>query len=375
MEGLAEVSGGSLSLTGHVDAIAPLGKTGTLLLDPLDLYISNTQPAGATVQITSGSTVTAGGSPDAMTSSWITPSVLTSQAANISLATSQDLFVSDPVTLTGAGQGLSLQAGRTLDIKASLTAPGILYLKADTAHRTTNPGSFIIDAAVSGGTVFLGSTSKLGITINKTVVSTGATPLITVACDCFINSNLSVILQAPGGMIEYGPATNGFNQTMLTHDESVFNAAVLRFGLSHDPILGTQALAGTLTLGSAAGPISLDKNSLDLNASGALIQPAGSFFTDVSTLTGSGGSASLNGGDNAISNLGPFTTTAGGFNLTAANPLTVTGALSIAGDLSVQGGGDVAVANPVTATGNIKFLAAHNLDIRTGGVLTTPGLV
>ena len=52
--GLAEVSGGVVSLTGKADAAAPLGTTGTLLLDPLDLFVSNVQPGG-TFAILSGS--------------------------------------------------------------------------------------------------------------------------------------------------------------------------------------------------------------------------------------------------------------------------------------------------------------------------------
>src|ERR1700727_2157671 len=42
--GTVEVSGGTLSLTGTVDASAPLGVTGSILLDPLDLFISAENP-------------------------------------------------------------------------------------------------------------------------------------------------------------------------------------------------------------------------------------------------------------------------------------------------------------------------------------------
>ena len=62
--GMAEVSGGAVSLTGKVDAAAPLGTIGTLLLDPLDLFVSNVQPEG-TFAIPPGSDVIAGGSPNA----------------------------------------------------------------------------------------------------------------------------------------------------------------------------------------------------------------------------------------------------------------------------------------------------------------------
>jgi filamentous hemagglutinin family protein len=276
--------------------------------------------------------------------------------------TTGDLNVTNPVV---SAANIELQAAHSVDVGTggNLTASGILYMKANTANNTVNPGDFTIDAPVSGGSVYLSSTSSLGITINQPVTSIGASPLITVACDCVINSALPVVLQAAGGMIEYGPATNGFNQTMLTHDESVFTASVLRFGLSHDPINGTQALAGSLTLGSTAGPISLDGHSLDLNASGSITQPAGSLFTNVATLTGSGGSASLNGGANAISDLGPFTTSGGSLILTAAGPLTITGALNAAGNVSLQTTDSLIVNSAVSSRGDVMLQAGEGLAV------------
>src|SRR6201996_3872294 len=42
--GFVEVSGGAISLSGQVDTSAPQGARGTLLLDPLDLWVSDVQP-------------------------------------------------------------------------------------------------------------------------------------------------------------------------------------------------------------------------------------------------------------------------------------------------------------------------------------------
>jgi filamentous hemagglutinin family protein len=392
--GLAEVSGGMISLTGHVDASAPVGKMGTLLLDPLDLTVSNTQPPDATFEITNTVNVSADGSPNATTNSWITPATLEGQTANVSLAATQDLLVSDPVLLTGAGQGLSLQAGRNITINASVTVPGTLYLKA-TAQNKADPGVLEITdkAPLSGGIVYLSSNSAVtssgpgttsAIDINAPVTSTGPSPLITVACDCNFSPGPSPgLLSAVGGTIEYGPATNGFPQVMLTHDESNLDASLLRFGLSHDPILGTQALAGSLQVGGTTtptGPISLDGHNLELNASGAITQLSGVTLTNVATLTGNAGSAVLNGGNNGIANLGPFTTSAGDFSLQAAGPLNVAGGLSVAGALTfnVQGDLNVTAANAilqagsdltlgtggnVTSVGNLQLLAGRNITI------------
>ena len=133
--GLAEISGGAVSLTERVDAAAPLGLIGTLLLDPLDLFVSDVQPDG-TFPIPPGPTVVAGGSPNAIMPSWISPAVLEAQTANISLGTTRDLFVNSPVTLTGTGQKLTLQAGHNLDVEANFTVPGNIVLNSHTDRLT-----------------------------------------------------------------------------------------------------------------------------------------------------------------------------------------------------------------------------------------------
>jgi hypothetical protein len=291
---------------------------------------------------------------------------------NVSLQATGDLSVSNPVV--AADSNIVMHAGHNLTISTPLSASGILYLKANTANDPANPGNFMINAPVSGGTVYLASTSNLGIKIDQPVTSTGASPLITVACDCLIKSDPplpQVLLQAPGGTIEYGPATNGFNQTIVTHDENVFEAALLRFGLSHDPINGTQALAGTLTVGDIAGAISLDGRALDLNASGAITQRAGTFFTDVATLTGAAGSANLTEVSNAIATLGAFSTTAG-FALVNNKPLLVAGPVQDTGGASTLAlttkTGDIALAGNVNATNVVDLISAGAIS-QTGGSL------
>ena len=287
----------------------------------------------------------------------------------VSLQAGTDLTVSNPVVVTDSD--ITLQSGHSLTIASPLTASGLIYLKANTANDPANAGSFQINAPVSGGTVYLSTTSPLGIGINQTVTSTASSPLITVACDCFIQSSLPVVLQAPGGTIEYRPATNGFNQTMLTHDESVFNAGLLRFGLSHDPLIGSQALAGSLVVGSAAGAISLDGHSLDLRASGNIGETQGAFFTNVGTLTGAGGSASFNGEFNDITSLGPFTTSAGDLSLTAAGPLNVAGAINATGNVTMQTPTVLAVQAPIASGGAVQLSAGQILGILAD--VTAPG--
>jgi len=200
------------------------------------------------------------------------------------------------------------------------------------------------------------------LAVNQPVTSTGAPPLITLACDCQLTSTLfgsmtPVVFQAPGGTIEYGPDTNGFNQTVQSPFTTAFNASLLRYGLSHDPINNTQTLDGSLVLGSAAGPIVFSRKNLEVDALGGITQFPGSSLTGVGTLTGTAGSASIASTANTIASLGAFFTT-GAFSLGNAQALTVTGTVSAGTSLTLTLAGPLALGAPTTP-----------------GTLTSPGTV
>ena len=376
--GLAEVSGGVVSYTGQVDATAPLGAIGTLLLDPLDLFVSDVQPVN-TIAISSP-TVAAGGSPDAITSSWISPAFLAGQSANISLATSRDLFVNSPVTLTGAGQSLTLQAGRNLDVEANLTAPGNIVLNSHTDLTTFAAGALTVNAVVqASGSVFLGGHNLAatvnpatglfdfltGITIGASgsVRSVGTNPLVSIACDCAIAASPGSF-RAIGGTVEIGPLRPGDSRD-LGPLGSFANSSIFVFGLAHNPLTNAPLKDQNITIDPTA-PIGAA--TLDLEAIGSATQPAGSPLTNLAGLIGSVGSANLTGGLNTIGSLGPFTTSTGDFSLTAAGPLTIAGALNVAGKASVQTTADLIVGSSVNAHTELALTSGSALTI--GGPVT-----
>ena len=146
--GFVEVSGGVVALTGQVDATALKGAAGTLLLDPLDLYVSDAQPTvGGTLVggVAATATILAAGSPDALTSSWITPAQLQSVGANVALAASRDLFVASGTvaggnTLALGANTISLTAASNLVIDRGFTiSAGGVSLNAGTI--TLNGGT------------------------------------------------------------------------------------------------------------------------------------------------------------------------------------------------------------------------------------------
>ncbi len=132
--GFVEVSGETLSLTGTVDASAPLGVTGSILLDPLDLFISAENPENGSGLIAPSATgVAADGQPSATTSSWLTPASIANLAGAVTIATTRDLTVLSALnTAQSKITTLTLDAGRnlTVNIRTGITTAGSLLLSA-----------------------------------------------------------------------------------------------------------------------------------------------------------------------------------------------------------------------------------------------------
>ena len=169
--GLIEVSGGTLVLTGHADATAPLGKVGTLLLDPFDLYVSDIKPAAAIYTVTGGTggdlpTIAANQAPDGATVSWVSPALLASQNANISLAATNDIFVA---TSAGIGNTLTLSNGSlgfnslTLTAGNNLTIGRGFSIVASGYTLTATAGSIVLNGAsgVAAGLIGAGALAAL----------------------------------------------------------------------------------------------------------------------------------------------------------------------------------------------------------------------
>lgn len=112
--GFVEVSGKNfLDYQGQVDALAPFGKVGTLLLDPTNIEIV----AAANANTTNLNDVIDAAAPDLPGGTRLSVDVLNNAAANIILQASNDIIFSTPVNITNQGVGLSVNAGN--DITAS----------------------------------------------------------------------------------------------------------------------------------------------------------------------------------------------------------------------------------------------------------------
>ncbi|EME69057.1 heme utilization/adhesion protein [Paramagnetospirillum caucaseum] len=172
--GFVETSGkGFLDQTGTVNTLAPKGKTGTWLLDPMDIFVANN--GGQTLDGTNSSLFAdnSGGT------STIDPSVINSATSNVTLQASRDAYVVNAINMTNAGKALTIEAGRDLRVNANInTNNGDIYLLAG------------YDAASGQGGV------KQGVlNINGATVYSGSGQIVVSGKD-------------PGGIVD--PTSNGF---------------------------------------------------------------------------------------------------------------------------------------------------------------------
>ncbi|ABM39306.1 two-partner secretion domain-containing protein [Polaromonas naphthalenivorans] len=145
--GFVETSGHTLDMRGRVDTRAPNGRTGTLLLDPTNLYIANDQAsaasAGMTGSDTSAETFVASGP--------VSDSLLTVATLEAALANNMVTVTTDNASGTGAGMihvvnpvtwasdtGLTLHANAGIEINAALTGGRGSRLELYTASGNIN---------------------------------------------------------------------------------------------------------------------------------------------------------------------------------------------------------------------------------------------
>ncbi len=365
--GFVEVSGNTgFSLTGMVDVSAPMGVTGTILLDPLDLDIV---AAGADDEA-AGSTGVDVGSPDQATSITVTGSVLTALAGNLQIEASRNLTIDTPLVFTNQTVGSTVQflAGNNLTVNQSVsTAGGSLSLAAavatdgSTAFANFNPaGVLTINAAVgdasTGNIQLTGGTGGIALAGNLQVAASDS---ITLSTTGGITQTAGGILASPLLVVSTGSAslTGANTVTQLAAQLSgagsslTFNnaAAALAVG-TVSGVSGITTNAGDVSLTTTtSGGIALNQsiaaagNTVTIDLAGTLSQVAGSSITAAALASaGVAGNVSLLGTANAISNLDAFTATTGNI---AINDSV---ALGIAGNVTATTG-NVYLANSSAA--------------------------
>ncbi|HVY16871.1 MAG TPA: filamentous hemagglutinin N-terminal domain-containing protein, partial [Rhodopila sp.] len=347
--GLVEVSGEKgFSLTGDINTGAPMGATGTILLDPNTLIVVNGGTGSLDGSLAATGSIGAG---TGGVSDTVSNTEIDSLTGNIILQAGTLLQISDntPITLKNNANltlesGGDILVGTSSDIHASAT--GSIVLNAG----TTTTGGITLDSSI--------------ITDKQGSVTLQASGSIAIASGITIDSGSGITL-ASGGSLSVGGLVNSGSA------EAVLNA-----GTSGLTLAGTgTVLAGGATL--AGGSISLAgevavSGALKLIGSVGTISETTTAILNAGTLTGSsGGDLALVRGSNSIGVLGDFAAT-GSFALVDAEALTVLGSVS-GSTLSLQTpgltlGSGTATAGVLTATGGLA-------SIQTGSLVSNNGTV
>jgi hypothetical protein len=162
--GQIEVSGHeNLGFTGQVNALAPNGSLGSLLLDPQNIMVAN--GGGATLgQVDQFSDTPAN-------SLTIAPATINAAAANVVLQANNDITVTDAIAVPTTGRTLTMRAGRDINIDANVsTTNGAITLTANDsgaipANRSAGTGNInmavgtTLNAGTAGVTATVGSST------------------------------------------------------------------------------------------------------------------------------------------------------------------------------------------------------------------------
>jgi len=345
--GFVETSGENLNTTGTVNTTAANGLTGTLLLDPYNVIISNGTDSG-----------------DCSLSGTCTP------VANTSIVNSGLLFGllgTTSVTIntnTGAGG----QAGNiTVTNGVNWNSVNGLTLTADGAI-TISGGS---GGLVNGGTGNISLSAVKGITI-KDVVSTGGSLVLS-------NSGTTGSINASTGA--------------LTATGASFTAALSAAGAITVSNAGNN-LTGTITFDTPGGVVLANKNGAIVavggagiggnlsvtNATGGNITQSGALVvggTTTITNNGSGGTIVLTDSGNKLTGTIKLKTTGASADATVANSVatklgaSTTGgnltveadALNITGAVNVNGGAGTMTVKPLTSGTQLSLQGASALNL------------
>jgi filamentous hemagglutinin family protein len=376
--GFVEVSGkGALDFDAKVDTRAPNGMIGTLLLDPANINVA----VGGTAPITEVDAFA-----DAGATLTISPTALNAAGATVVLQATNDIAVNDPVNLTTPLAGFVAQAGRHIDINATVTTNGgVIHLEGDSPHQPGGPdgaGLVTIGAAVNsnGGKITLigGGNSnpqggfKLDADVNagsggiNVALSTGTADLdffIGAGGNTQLSSNDTGSLKTTGALVLGSATTAGTNGlgsgSVLLTVNSITNATANPIQLSADSGSSFELIAG-------AGGITLDR---PLTSFQDMVITTSGDLTVNQTLGTSGNDLTIHAANVILGPNGSINVGNGTFTCTG------TGCAPLTGVFWDGGGSDLNWFNPLNWSGDLVPDGTTDVTIETatGAVLIAGG--
>jgi filamentous hemagglutinin family protein len=355
--GLVETSGHYLDMQGKVDtrAQAPGGKTGTLLLDPSDIYIAYDSQAAFYGGMLNGAPELGNAAGLFLPSGAVHDSLLTTGALQNALLTNNVTIKTANAEGTGDGsihvisplawatdRSLTLEADRNIRLKAAIAAPdAAISLKAGgTIVQTTSPADALAAkslGALAAGDIVLDNSGN-AISGAATLASSGGNVTLSGASINLGNSSASGTLTAS--------AANG--NLAVTGTVNAGGTVVLSTQRS-----GDYRITNTGSVTSGAG-IELKSGKMTL---------AGGSLTAQTVLLESGNGVNLGATGNPADTLA----------LTASDLASVhAGQLQVAVAANHIGDGDIVASAPVSFAGTLALTAQRNIDLQAG--IATGGL-
>lgn len=384
--GFAEVSGKeSLVFTGFADLSAPRGALGSLLLDPLDLYVSAT--GGLNPDIIDQATDFPS---NAVT---VSPDTLAKIPGNVTLFASRYMRFNDAINLTTAGQTLTAQVGRTTNTtfpggSSDLfpASSGLINGMDIGASITTNGGAVSLTAPTIrtvGGSIVSITTGGAPITLSPTAPLPDAAPpaptLLVQAGLLNLDAGTGAVTINQGGNVQVRDITSAPLRIEVT---GALNTGAITSTGTVDlkgPTISTGAVTANgaiteispssiqnLSLASGGGAVSLSRDPATDPAS--KVKP----FIRVGNITAGAGSVNLDGSSINTFGSSPTIDTTGAVTLIASagsiastfTPLIINNAASVVA--TAENGGST-IVNLSSATA----LNANNVSAKTTSCSST----
>ncbi|MFO0775093.1 MAG: filamentous hemagglutinin N-terminal domain-containing protein [Nitrospiraceae bacterium] len=329
--GQIETSGHrQLEFTGQVDATAPNGQFGSVLLDPTNITVAT----GGTATL---SQVDQFADPNCAASlCTIAPTTINGAGANVLLQADNDITISNAISMTGSGLGITMRAGRDILVNAGVaTNNGAIAMTANDAGaggtRSTGTGD------ISGTGTINAGTANIDLTIGTNAGGAGAINLTGALTS--LGTTTVTAGSAAANNVTLSSATNNFGTVSIVSGNNV----TLRD--SNALILGASSISGTL----------------NVTTNGALTQSGA--VTVAGTTTIAAGSSNAVTLTTAGNNFSTVAVTSGNNVSIADSNALILGASTISGTLGVTTNGALTQSGAVTATGTTTLAAGAANDI------------
>ena len=339
--GAVEVSShGVLSYGGVVDVRSASGKTGTLLLDPYDVTISN----GADSNISPSSPFSPTNSPSVLSVTTLQNALAT---ANVTVNTGSsggengDITVANAVTWAGVNS-LTLSSARDINVNANIISNGGgLTLSSG---RSVNVTGATIDTGGGNLSATASTTDGTnGITLSNAVINVGGG---TATLNGSSTSGYGVLFTGTNTLTSAGPGTLALSGTSNSSDGMQFISSA------------TLTTSGNTTLsGSSSSSAGVDfQSSNALTVGGGNLSVTGNSGSSVGLIM-SGANSLINGGVGSLL-LSGTSNSNNGMQFSSNASLTTSGAMTLSGTS--------------TSSVGIYFLGTNSIS-NTAGNLTING--